>query len=83
MVAAICYAWLLGYRQRESGDGREYVVAPVMSVKRGTMWKLRQAAWLFYHAGLDATSLLFADEVIIDTLLIRYLTSAIFTLLYL
>lgn len=73
MVAAICYAWLLGYRQRESGDGTEYVVVPVINVKRDTMWNLKQAAWLFYHAGIDATSLLFADEVILHTLFIRYL----------
>lgn len=64
MVAAICYAWLLGYRQRGKDDGRENVVVPVMNVRRSIMWKLRQAAWLFYHAGLDAISLLFADEVI-------------------
>jgi len=27
------------------------------------MWKQRQAAWLFYHLGIDASALLFADEV--------------------
>lgn len=70
MVAAICYAWLLGYRQREKDNGRENEVVPVMNVGRRTMWKLRQAAWLFYHAGLDATSLLFADEVIFMLLLL-------------
>ncbi|MCI46141.1 hypothetical protein A2U01_0067381 [Trifolium medium] len=66
MVAAICHAWLLGYRQRENDDegGNErMVVVPVMNVKRGDMCKLKQAAWLFHHAGLDATSLLFTDEV--------------------
>ncbi|KAF7806023.1 uncharacterized protein G2W53_038184 [Senna tora] len=68
MVAAICYAWLLGYRQRESGDGRECVVVPVMNVKRGAMWKLKQAAWLFHHADLDATSLLFADEMDMESI---------------
>ncbi|KAK7347076.1 hypothetical protein VNO80_21603 [Phaseolus coccineus] len=61
MVAAICHAWVLDYRQREKEDG--VVVAPVMNVKRGSMWTLKQAAWLFHHAGLDATSLLFTDEV--------------------
>lgn len=60
MVAAICHAWLLGYRERENEGA---VVVPVMNVKRGNMWKLKQAAWLFHHAGLDATSLLFTDEV--------------------
>ncbi|TKY55268.1 hypothetical protein E2542_SST19682 [Spatholobus suberectus] len=64
LVAAICHAWLLGYRQREKECGSErVVVVPVMNVKRGSMWKLRQAAWLFHHAGLDATALLFTDEV--------------------
>lgn len=65
MVAAICHAWLSGYRQRENDDGRNEgtVVVPVMNVKRGDMCKLKQAAWLFHHASLDATSLLFIDEV--------------------
>lgn len=65
MVAAICHAWLLGYRQKENDGGGKVstVVVPVMNVKRGDMCKLKQAAWLFHHAGLDATSLLFTDEV--------------------
>lgn len=65
MVAAICHAWLLAYRQRENdgGTGDGVVVVPVMNVKRGSMLKLRQAAWLFHHAGVDATALLFSDEV--------------------
>lgn len=62
MVAAICHAWLLSYRRREEGTAA--VVVPVMNVSRGAMWKLRQAAWLFHHAGLDAAALLFSDEVI-------------------
>ncbi|KAK7265624.1 hypothetical protein RJT34_33246 [Clitoria ternatea] len=64
MVAAICHAWLMGYRE---GGG---VVVPVMNVKRGSMWKLRQAAWLFHHAGLDATALLFIDELNMESLLV-------------
>ncbi|KAG5028134.1 hypothetical protein JHK87_011648 [Glycine soja] len=70
MVAAICHAWLLGYRQKENDGGSErVVVVPVMNVKRGSMWKLKQAAWLFHHAGLDANSLLFIDEVDMESLL--------------
>ncbi|XP_028797399.1 uncharacterized protein LOC114752870 isoform X1 [Neltuma alba] len=68
MVAALCHAWLLCYRQRESGDGLEDVVVPLMNVERRAMWNLRQAAWLFHHAGLDPASLLFADEVDIESL---------------
>ncbi|KAI9087578.1 hypothetical protein K1719_030448 [Acacia pycnantha] len=68
MVAAICYAWLLCYRQRESGDGLEDAVVPVMNVERCAMWNLKQAAWLFDHAGLDPASLLFTDEVDIESL---------------
>lgn len=69
MAAAICYAWLLENRVRKEnkskGNGEEeYVLVPVMNVKRGSMWKQREAAWLFHHVGLDATSLLFADEVL-------------------
>ncbi|XP_057729728.1 uncharacterized protein LOC130945077 [Arachis stenosperma] len=67
MVAAICHAWLLGYREREKGSG---VVVPVMNVKRSSMLKLRQAAWLFHHSGLDASALLFADEVDMENLLV-------------
>lgn len=73
MVSAICYAWLLENRVRKENkkskawntneDEEEYVVVPVINVKRGRMWKQREAAWLFYHVGLDVTSLLFSDEV--------------------
>lgn len=64
MVATICHAWLMGHRQRESEDGSDRtLVVPVINVKRASMWKLKQAAWLFHHAGLDATALLFTDEV--------------------
>lgn len=68
MVAAICYAWLLENRMRKKkgeGNRERYVMAPVMNVRRGKMWNHWQAAWLFHHVGLDATSLLFADEVIL------------------
>lgn len=67
MVAAICYAWLLENRfikKKGEGDGDRDVVVPVMNVRRGRMWKQRQAAWLFHHVGLETTSLLFADEVL-------------------
>ncbi|GMQ09909.1 hypothetical protein CsSME_00053121 [Camellia sinensis var. sinensis] len=75
MVAAICYAWLLDNRMRTNKEGVEgdsgptAVVAPVMNMRRGTMWKQRQVAWLFHHVGLDATSLLFSDEVDLETLM--------------
>lgn len=69
MVAAICYGWLLENRMsnnRGKGDGDGgNVVVPVMNFKRSRMWKQRQAAWLFHHVGLDATSVLFADEVLL------------------
>ncbi|KAI4343697.1 hypothetical protein L6164_011015 [Bauhinia variegata] len=69
MLAAICYSWLLEHRQKGNDAARHFVVAPVMNVKRATMWQLRQAAWLFHHSGLDATSLLFADEVDLEGLM--------------
>ena len=67
MVAAICYALLSSNRlmKKGKGDGGGSVVFPVMNTRRGRMWKQRQAAWLFQHVGLDATSLLFADEVLL------------------
>lgn len=68
MVAAICYAWLLENRMRASkkeDEEDECVVVPVMNARRGSMWKLQQAAWLFRHVSIDATALLFSDEVIL------------------
>ncbi|GMY14962.1 hypothetical protein FCV25MIE_10201 [Fagus crenata] len=69
IVAVICYAWLLENRMcknknrnKGEGDGDGYVVVPVINVRRRRIWKQRQAAWLLYHVGVDATSLLFADE---------------------
>lgn len=70
MVSAICYAWLLDTKMRTKrnamvdggGDTMEMVV-PVLNVRRGKMWKQRQAAWLFHHAGVDASAILFANEV--------------------
>ncbi|KAM6594476.1 hypothetical protein CsatA_002179 [Cannabis sativa] len=74
MVAAICYAWLLENRVRKESKAKgayedEYVTVPVMNVKRETMWKLRQAAWLFYHVGLDVNALFFANEVDLEGLI--------------
>ncbi|KAF2282859.1 hypothetical protein GH714_043343 [Hevea brasiliensis] len=71
MVAAICYAWLLENRFiKNKVDSNEdgYITLPVMNLRRGRMWKQRQAAWLFQHVGLEATSLLFADEVDLESL---------------
>ncbi|KAK2663646.1 hypothetical protein Ddye_002220 [Dipteronia dyeriana] len=74
MVAAVCYAWLLENRVwknkgSEEGDRERYTVVPVMNVRRGKMWNHQQTAWLFNHLGLDATSLLFADEVDLESLI--------------
>lgn len=73
MVAAICYAWLLENRLRKKkgpeSDAEKYIVVPVMNLKRGKMWKHQQTAWLFHHVGLQATSLLFADEVLSNSCL--------------
>ena len=67
-MAAIFLVWLLENRMsinknKGEGDGGGCVVVPVINVRRRRMWKQRQAAWLLYHVGVDATSLLFADEV--------------------
>ncbi|KAF6157505.1 hypothetical protein GIB67_004443, partial [Kingdonia uniflora] len=70
MVAAICYAWLLETKNKaENGEDGEVVVLPVMNMKRGKMWKQRQASWLFYHVGIDANALIFSDEVDLESLM--------------
>ncbi|OVA20821.1 hypothetical protein BVC80_887g114 [Macleaya cordata] len=72
MVAAICYAWLLENtikNSKEEKDVSSVVVAPVMNMKRRRMWKQRQVAWLFHHVGIDASSLLFSDEVDLESLM--------------
>ncbi|KAK6148290.1 hypothetical protein DH2020_019202 [Rehmannia glutinosa] len=75
MVAATCYAWLLENKMRANkkegvrNENNSEFVVPVMNIRRGKMWKQRQAAWLFHHVGLDATSLLFANEVDLETLM--------------
>ncbi|KAL0341583.1 UNVERIFIED_CONTAM: hypothetical protein Scaly_1820900 [Sesamum calycinum] len=77
MVAATCYAWLLENRMRGNkkdgarNDNNLEFVVPVMNMRRGKMWKQRQAAWLFHHAGLDATSLLSPNEVDLETLMME------------
>ncbi|KAL9155584.1 hypothetical protein ABFS82_09G013400 [Erythranthe guttata] len=70
MVAATCYAWLSENKMRANKSGNDFeFVVPVMNIRRGQMWKHSQAAWLFDHVGLDATSLLFANEVDLETLM--------------
>ncbi|KAF3437538.1 hypothetical protein FNV43_RR20292 [Rhamnella rubrinervis] len=58
-----------GSYKRKGGDGEAYAVVPVMNVKRERMWKQKQAAWLFYHVGLEVNSLYFADEVDLENLM--------------
>lgn len=60
IIAAICYAWLLenGEKKKESA-----AVVPVVNMRRGKMWKHKKGAWLFHHLGIDASALLFANEV--------------------
>lgn len=66
----MCYAWLLENKNRankkDGGRNDSFVefVVPVMNIRRGKMWKQLQAAWLFHHAGVDASSLLFSNEVL-------------------
>ncbi|KAE8811694.1 hypothetical protein D1007_11485 [Hordeum vulgare] len=64
IVAAICYAWM----QSSKGDGQAAAV-PVVNMRRSRMTGCRQAAWLLYHVGVDASALLFADEVDMEGLI--------------
>ena len=57
IVAAICYAWMLPSK----GGGQAAVL--VVNMRRSRMAWCRQAAWLLYHVGVDASALLFTDEV--------------------
>jgi hypothetical protein len=52
-------------KNKGEDDGEGFVVVPVMNLSRERMWKHKQAAWLCHHVGVDATSLLFSDEVIL------------------
>lgn len=61
IAAAICYAWMLA-----SKEDAEAAV-PVVNMRRGRMERCRQAAWLLHHVGVDASALLFADEVLHDS----------------
>ncbi|OQU88087.1 hypothetical protein SORBI_3003G396900 [Sorghum bicolor] len=63
IVASICYAWMLSSK----GDGQAAV--PVVNMRRSRMARCRQAAWLLYHVGVDASALLFVDEVDMDGLI--------------
>ncbi|XP_071903676.1 uncharacterized protein [Coffea arabica] len=75
MVAAICYTWLMENRMKADNEGRGSegtngeLLVPVMNMRRGKMWKQKQAAWLFHHVGIDASALLFSDEVDLETLM--------------
>lgn len=74
MLSAVCYSWLLETKMRNNkegveGDGSTVVVLPVINVRRGKMWKQRQAAWLFHHAGINAKALLFSEEVDLEALM--------------
>ncbi|KAJ0578380.1 putative DHH phosphoesterase superfamily [Helianthus annuus] len=78
MVAAISYAWLLDTKLRTKrngvvgdGDTSLEMVVPVLNVSRGKMWKQRQAAWLFHHAGVDATAIVFSDEIELEVLMMK------------
>ncbi|ERN13848.1 uncharacterized protein LOC18442096 [Amborella trichopoda] len=68
MVAAICYAWLLQNEEKEKEEIG--VIVPVMNMKRGRMWKHREAARLFHDTGIDAMSLLFSNEVDLESLVL-------------
>ncbi|KAG9446585.1 hypothetical protein H6P81_012713 [Aristolochia fimbriata] len=67
MVAAISYAWLLENKEKKEEEGE--IMVPVMNIKRRRMWNQRQAAWLLHHVGIDVKSLLFSDEVDLESLL--------------
>ncbi|KAH0460930.1 hypothetical protein IEQ34_008505 [Dendrobium chrysotoxum] len=70
MVAAICYAWLLeNTRKREKSKIKDEVVVPVINMRRERMWEHKQAAWLFHHIGIDASALIFSDELDLEGLL--------------
>ncbi|KAJ8553946.1 hypothetical protein K7X08_024624 [Anisodus acutangulus] len=57
--------------EQEGGDANTIqAVVPVMNMTRQKMLKQRQAAWLFHLVGLDAESMLFSDEVDLETLLL-------------
>lgn len=53
-------------KRRGKGDRSNFeLIVPVMNIWRQKMWKQHQAAWPFNHVGLDATALLFSNEVLV------------------
>ncbi|RYR08912.1 hypothetical protein Ahy_B05g076785 [Arachis hypogaea] len=49
--------------KKRSPYGRDEAQVQTKNVKQSSMLKPRQAAWLFHHSGLDASALLFADDI--------------------
>lgn len=62
MVSAICYAWFLENTVPKV-TGETWHAIPVINMPRYEMHKHKDAAWLFDACGIDAKTLLFADEV--------------------
>ncbi|KAL2465397.1 Uncharacterized protein Adt_41248 [Abeliophyllum distichum] len=52
-------------------NGKAKIVLSGPSNRDGKCGKQQQAAWLFHHVGLDATALLFANEVDLETLIME------------
>lgn len=62
MVAAMSYAWLQE-NSFPTVSGDTWHPIPMIDIPRQQMDKRKDAAWLFDACGIDAGSLLFADEV--------------------
>ena len=63
MVAAMCYAWMQENTSCKVASDTWHAV-PMIDIPRHLMHKHKDAAWLFDACGIDAESLLFANEVL-------------------
>lgn len=63
MVAAMFYAWMQENTTSKAASDTWHAV-PMIDIRRHLMHKHKDAVWLFDACGIDAESLLFADEVL-------------------
>lgn len=62
MVSTLCTAWLLE-NTMASATAAKWHPVPVMNIRQKEMWEHRDTAWLFHVCGIEASAVLFVDEI--------------------